>query len=296
MAAQSGRGRRSSDPNFINQVEAAYRNRELIAHLAKWRSEHGPSQAETAKRMHTSQPAIARLETHQHDAQLSTLARYVAAMGLSLDFVLKDSETGAPIWTSMEELEEPEDASETESVPPHSIERSLLAAAAYAGSWVERARPIKPCRALIVEDAWNTISKSDLESEAYVVTASEEPGWDLVYTSSEEGALVIGEVKRHGGRTEAADDSQVLGFFGPEDPDPVAIATATEPDANEFHQVHTLVAKVRAEGEFPLGATRELGTISFKISNIHHKRRLGGNVAIVESVTEIGTTDDPLTT
>jgi transcriptional regulator with XRE-family HTH domain len=239
MVAESERGRRFSDPNFVNQVEAARRSRELIDHLAKWRSEHGPSQAETAKRMHTSQPAIARLESHQHDAQLSTLARYVAAMGISLDFVLTDSETGTSIWTSMEE---PEDASEKEVVPSRPVERAAPAEAALFEVLEQRGF-------LIIDEAWNRLSKRDLESEGYVVTASEEPGWDLVYTSSEEGVATIVELKRHGGRTETAVDSQVWGFFGPEDPDPVAIATATEPDANEFHQVHTLVAKVRAEDE-----------------------------------------------
>jgi HSP20 family protein len=97
-----------SDRTFTAQVQAARRNRDLIAKLAQWRAEHGPSQAEIAKRMHTSQPAVARLESHQHDAQLSTLARYVAALGLSLDFVLTDLKTHTPIWTSIirEKLEQ----------------------------------------------------------------------------------------------------------------------------------------------------------------------------------------------
>jgi HSP20 family protein len=92
-----------SDSMFDDQVQAARRNRELITRLAQWRAEYGPSQAEVAKRMHTSQPAVARLESHQHDAQLSTLARYVAALDLSLHFVLTDPRTLAPIWTSIEE-------------------------------------------------------------------------------------------------------------------------------------------------------------------------------------------------
>jgi SpoVK/Ycf46/Vps4 family AAA+-type ATPase len=93
----------SSDSGFAAQVRAARRNRDLINKLASWRVDHGLSQGEVAKRMHTSQPAVARLETHQHDAQLSTLARYVAALGLRMDFVLKDSETGDSFWTSTDQ-------------------------------------------------------------------------------------------------------------------------------------------------------------------------------------------------
>jgi repressor LexA len=104
MNPQSRRDRDSpKDSAFTDQVQAARRNRELIAQLAQWRAKNGPSQAETAKRMHTSQPAVARLESHQHDAQLSTLARYVAAIGLSLHFVLEDSKAGTPIWASVAE-------------------------------------------------------------------------------------------------------------------------------------------------------------------------------------------------
>lgn len=92
------------DESFAQEVEAARRNRELVRWLARWRYDHGQSQAQVAKRMQTSQPAVARLESHQHDAQLSTLARYVTALGLSLGFVLTDNETRNQVWASQEGL------------------------------------------------------------------------------------------------------------------------------------------------------------------------------------------------
>ena len=67
--------------------------RELITWLADRRSELGLSQAEVAQRMQTSQPAVARLESQRYDAQLWTLARYVEALGLSLDFLLREKPT-----------------------------------------------------------------------------------------------------------------------------------------------------------------------------------------------------------
>ena len=60
------------DEAFAQEVKAARRNRELINWLARWRNNHGHSQAQVARLMQTSQPAVARLESHQHDAQLST--------------------------------------------------------------------------------------------------------------------------------------------------------------------------------------------------------------------------------
>lgn len=92
------------DEEFAYEVDAARRNRELVTWLARWRNDHSVSQAEVAKRMQTSQPAIARLESHQHDAQLSTLARYVTALGLSLSFSLADKTTGVKVWTSEDRL------------------------------------------------------------------------------------------------------------------------------------------------------------------------------------------------
>ena len=57
----------------------------LIARLVDRRITSGLSQAEVARRMQTSQSAVARLESRQHDAQLSTLTRYAEAVGMSLD-------------------------------------------------------------------------------------------------------------------------------------------------------------------------------------------------------------------
>ena len=76
-----------------DQRDAALSSRELITWLADRRSELGLSQAEVAQRMQTSQPAVARLESQRYDAQLSTLARYVEALGLSLDFLLREKPT-----------------------------------------------------------------------------------------------------------------------------------------------------------------------------------------------------------
>ena len=63
------------------------RQRELISGLSRRRVASGLSQADVAGAMQTSQSAVARLESGQHDTQVSTLARYAGALGLSLSFV-----------------------------------------------------------------------------------------------------------------------------------------------------------------------------------------------------------------
>src|ERR1017187_566495 len=69
------------------QAAAAAHRRELIARLAQRRAASGLSQSDVGRRMQTSQSAIARLESGQHDVQLSTLTRYAEVVGLSLDLV-----------------------------------------------------------------------------------------------------------------------------------------------------------------------------------------------------------------
>ena len=63
-----------------------------FSELAKKRRELGLSQTEVAARMGTSQSAVARLESGDADVRISTLERYVAALGHRLDWKLEEDE------------------------------------------------------------------------------------------------------------------------------------------------------------------------------------------------------------
>ena len=65
------------------------RRRALAGALADERVALGLSQTEVAARMGTSQSAVARLESGDADIRLSTLERYVAALGHRLDVRLQ---------------------------------------------------------------------------------------------------------------------------------------------------------------------------------------------------------------
>ncbi len=77
---------RRHDPVFPGFKEMADRRRALAGTLAARRTEIGLSQTEVAARMGTSQSAVARLESGDADVRLSTLDRYVAALGERLDW------------------------------------------------------------------------------------------------------------------------------------------------------------------------------------------------------------------
>jgi transcriptional regulator with XRE-family HTH domain len=66
--------------------EMARRRKELSAELTTRRLSVGLSQTEVAARMGTSQSAVARLEAGEGDIRLSTLERYAAAVGMTLDW------------------------------------------------------------------------------------------------------------------------------------------------------------------------------------------------------------------
>lgn len=80
---------RQHDPVFPGFKEAAARRRALSNALADQRVALGLSQTEVAARMGTSQSAVARLESGDADVRLSTLERYVAALGQQLDWRLQ---------------------------------------------------------------------------------------------------------------------------------------------------------------------------------------------------------------
>jgi ribosome-binding protein aMBF1 (putative translation factor) len=80
------RGERRHEPVFPGFKEMADRRRALADGLVARRTEIGLSQTEVAARMGTSQSAVARLESGEADIRLSTLDRYVAALGERLDW------------------------------------------------------------------------------------------------------------------------------------------------------------------------------------------------------------------
>jgi transcriptional regulator with XRE-family HTH domain len=82
--------RRSAFPGL---QDLGGRRRELIAALVRARQESDLSQTQIAARMGTTQSAVARLESGQLDARLSTLERYAAALGHTVDWQVRPSES-----------------------------------------------------------------------------------------------------------------------------------------------------------------------------------------------------------
>jgi len=80
---------RRHEPLLPGFKELAQRRRALADELVERRIAVGLSQTEVAARMGTSQSAVARLESGQSDVRLSTLERYAAAVGYSLDWRLQ---------------------------------------------------------------------------------------------------------------------------------------------------------------------------------------------------------------
>lgn len=80
---------RRHEPLLPGFKELAERRRALAGELVQRRVALGLSQTEVAARMGTSQSAVARLEAGQSDVRLSTLERYAAAVGYSLDWRLE---------------------------------------------------------------------------------------------------------------------------------------------------------------------------------------------------------------
>jgi predicted transcriptional regulator len=77
---------------FPGLQDLADRRRQLIGELVRARRESALSQTEIAARMGTSQSAVARLESGDLDARLSTLERYAAALGRTVDWQVRPSE------------------------------------------------------------------------------------------------------------------------------------------------------------------------------------------------------------
>src|SRR5437879_6278352 len=78
----------AEQPGFVQLVEAAGARRELLRRLGRRRVQLGLSQAQIAAQMGTSQPAVARLESGEVDARISTVERFAGAVGTRLEYRL----------------------------------------------------------------------------------------------------------------------------------------------------------------------------------------------------------------
>lgn len=84
------RRERMSDPAAQAGYEAARRAFELGERVRALREAQGMSQAELARRMGTSQPAVARLEAGGVEPSIETLDRVSRALGSRLTIRLED--------------------------------------------------------------------------------------------------------------------------------------------------------------------------------------------------------------
>jgi transcriptional regulator with XRE-family HTH domain len=85
------------DPEFKAEYDVLAPEFELLDKMLSARTTAGLSQAQVAKKMHTTTSAVGRLETaggrKHHSPSLRTLERYAKALGytLRIDFVPTDS-------------------------------------------------------------------------------------------------------------------------------------------------------------------------------------------------------------
>lgn len=83
--------RTKANPDFPALVDAALNRRELLRTLATERQAAGITQTELAAVLGTSQGQVARLESGNADAKLSTISRLAAALGKTIEFTVTDT-------------------------------------------------------------------------------------------------------------------------------------------------------------------------------------------------------------
>ena len=86
--------RTERNPAFPDMVAEAARTRELLRELTQARVAQGLSQTAVAARMGSSQSVVARIEGGDRDVRLSTLARYAAAVGRRVNWIVVDGKVG----------------------------------------------------------------------------------------------------------------------------------------------------------------------------------------------------------
>lgn len=73
-----------ADPEYRREWERTALARAVAVKVIAYRAEHGLSQTALAKRLQMSQPAVARLESGEHNPTFPTLLRLSDALGIEL--------------------------------------------------------------------------------------------------------------------------------------------------------------------------------------------------------------------
>ncbi|MCA1846051.1 MAG: helix-turn-helix domain-containing protein [Actinobacteria bacterium] len=81
-SAESVIAQNLKDPAFRAEWERTAVARAVALRVLQYRTEHGISQTELARRLEMKQPAIARLEAGEHNPSFETLARLSSALGI----------------------------------------------------------------------------------------------------------------------------------------------------------------------------------------------------------------------
>jgi ribosome-binding protein aMBF1 (putative translation factor) len=76
--------RKVHDPDFALDYDYGYEQFKIGVILKKAREEAGLTQEELAKKLNTKKSAISRIENHAEDIKLSTLGKFVKAVGKEL--------------------------------------------------------------------------------------------------------------------------------------------------------------------------------------------------------------------
>ena len=77
-------GHLDSDPEFRREWERTALARAVAVKVIAYRAEHDLSQTALAKRLQMTQPAVARLESGEHNPSFPTLLRLSDALGIEL--------------------------------------------------------------------------------------------------------------------------------------------------------------------------------------------------------------------
>jgi len=81
--------RKKKDPEFAKDYDEGYKNFKIGAVLKQSRIERGFTQEQLAVLLNTKKTAISRIENHAEDIRLSTLERFVHALGKKMEIIIQ---------------------------------------------------------------------------------------------------------------------------------------------------------------------------------------------------------------